>query len=155
MSDSLWPHRLQHARLPCPSPSPKVCSNSCLLSQWCHPSIASFVIPFTPLSFPASESFQWVSTSHKVAKVLDLSFSISSFNEYLGLISFTIDWFHLAVQGTQAYSPTPQFKSINSSVLRLFYGPSLTSVHDDCNNHRSDHMDFCWQMMSLLFNMLS
>ena len=59
MSDFLWPHELQDARLPCPSLSPRVCSNSCPLSQWCHPSISSSVIPFSSClqSFPASGSF--------------------------------------------------------------------------------------------------
>ena len=60
MSDSLWPHGLQHARLPCPSPTPRVCSNPCPLSQWCHPTISSSVIPSSShlQSFPASGSFQ-------------------------------------------------------------------------------------------------
>ena len=60
MSDSLQPHGLQHASLPCPSPTPKVYSNSCPLSQWCHPTISSSVVPFSshPQSFPASGSFQ-------------------------------------------------------------------------------------------------
>ena len=59
MSDSLWPHGLQHTRLPCPSPTPGVNSNSCWLSQWCHPTISSSVIPFSSClqSFPASGSF--------------------------------------------------------------------------------------------------
>ena len=58
VSDSLWPHKLQHARLPWPSPSPGVCSNSCPLTWWCHPIISSFVAPFSrPQSFPASGSF--------------------------------------------------------------------------------------------------
>ena len=59
MPNSLWPHGLQHTRLPWPSPSPGVCSNSCSLSQWCHPTISSSVIPFSscPQSFPASGSF--------------------------------------------------------------------------------------------------
>ena len=58
VSDFLWPHGLQHARLPCPSPSPRLCSNSCPLSQWCHPTISSSVIPFFGLqSFPASGPF--------------------------------------------------------------------------------------------------
>ena len=59
MSDSLWLHRLQHARLLCPSPSPRDCSNSCPLGQWCHPTISFSVIPFSfcPQSFPASETF--------------------------------------------------------------------------------------------------
>ena len=59
MSDSLWPHGLQHARPPCPSPTPGVHSNSCPLSRWCHPIISSSVVPFSrPQSFPASGSFQ-------------------------------------------------------------------------------------------------
>ena len=59
MSDSLWPHGLQHARIHCPSLSPRVCSNSCPLSQWCHPTISSSATPFSscPESFPASGSF--------------------------------------------------------------------------------------------------
>ena len=59
VSDSLWPHELQHARVPCPSPTPRACSNSCPLSQWCHPTISSSVIPFSFClqSFPASGSF--------------------------------------------------------------------------------------------------
>ena len=67
MSDFLWPSGLQHTTLPCPSPSPRVCLNSCLFSQWCHPIISSSVIPFScPQSFPA-----WVSSSHQVARVLE------------------------------------------------------------------------------------
>ena len=60
VSDSLWPHGLQHAGPPCPSATPGVYSHSCPLSRWCHPTISSFVIPFSscPQSFPASESFQ-------------------------------------------------------------------------------------------------
>ena len=59
MSNSLQPHGLQHTRLPCPSPSPRACSNSCPLSQWCHPNISSSVVPFSFCfqSFPASGSF--------------------------------------------------------------------------------------------------
>ena len=60
VSNSLWPHGLQHARLPCPSPTPGTCSNSCPLSQWCHPTISPSVVPFSscPQSFPALGSFQ-------------------------------------------------------------------------------------------------
>ena len=73
MSNSLRPHGEQHTRLPCPSSTPGACSNSCPLSQWCHPIILSSVIPFSscPHSLPASESFQWVNSSHEVAKVLE------------------------------------------------------------------------------------
>ena len=66
MSNSSQPHGLQHARLPCPSPTPGACSNSCPSSWWCHPTILSSVIPFSSClqSFPASGSFQWVSSSN-------------------------------------------------------------------------------------------
>ena len=102
MSDSLRSHGLWHARPACPSPTPRACSNSCPLSQRCHPTIPSSVVPFCSHlpSFPASGSFG-VSSLSKVAKVLSFSFSISPFSEYSGLISFRIDWFDLhAVQGT-------------------------------------------------------
>ena len=71
MSDSLQPHGLQHTRLPYPSPTPRACSNSCPLSQWCHPTISSPVIPFSYcLRFPpASGSFQMSQFSHQMAKV--------------------------------------------------------------------------------------
>ena len=60
VSNSLWPHEPQHARPPCPSPTPRVYPNSCLWSQWCHPTISSSVIPFSSClqSFPTSRSFQ-------------------------------------------------------------------------------------------------
>ena len=73
MSDSLQPHELQHARPPCPSPSPGVHSDSHPSSQWCHPAVSSSVIPFSscPQSLPASESFPMSNSSHEVAKVLE------------------------------------------------------------------------------------
>ena len=92
------------ARLPCPSLSPKVCSHSCQLSQWCHSTISSSVVPFSSClqSFPASGSFL-VKSALRIGwpKYWTFSFSISPSNEYSGLISFKIDWFDLlAVQGT-------------------------------------------------------
>ena len=74
MSDSLQPHGLQHTRLPCPSPSPRACSNSCPLSQWCHPTISSSVIPFSShlQSFPASGSFLMSRLFASGGQVLDL-----------------------------------------------------------------------------------
>ena len=104
MSDSLWPHGLQYTRIPCPSPSPRACSNSCPLSWWCHPTISSFVVPFSSClkSFPVSESFLMSQLFHiKWTEYWSFSFSISPSNGYSGLISFRIDWFDLlAVQGT-------------------------------------------------------
>ena len=104
MSDSLWTHRLQHASLPCPSPTPGVHSNSCPLSRWCHPAISSSVVPFSSClqSFPASGSFSSESVLLiRWPKYWSFSFSICPSNEYSGLISFRIDWLDLlAVQGT-------------------------------------------------------
>ena len=103
VSDSLWPHELWHSRLPCPSLSPGVCSNSCPLSQRCHPAISSSVVPFSSClqSFPASVfSSEWV-LCIRWPKSWSFSFSTSPPSEYLRLISFRIDWFDLlAVQGT-------------------------------------------------------
>ena len=82
--------------------------------------------------------------------------SISPSSEYSGLISFRIDWFDLfAVQRTLKSSPTPQFKSINSSVLSLLYGPNFTFVHDYWKSIALTIWTFVGKMMPLLFNMLS
>ena len=103
MSYSLRPHGLQHARLPCSSPTPWACSNSCPLSRWCDPTISSSVISSSCLqSFPASGSFQ-MSQFFRIRqlKYWSFSFSISPSNAYSGLISFRINWFDLPIaQGT-------------------------------------------------------
>ena len=103
MSDSLLLRGLQHTRLLCPSPTPGVCSNSSPLS-------GDAIQPSRPLSSPSPPAFnpsqhqglsQGISSSHQVAKVLEFQLSISTSNEYSGLISFRIDWSDLlAVQGT-------------------------------------------------------
>ena len=99
VSDSLWPHGLQHARPPGPSLTPGVYPNSCPLSQWCHPIISSLSSP--TFNLPDQRLFKWVSSSHQVPKYWSFSYSISSYNEYAGLVSFRIDWLDiLAVQGT-------------------------------------------------------
>ena len=104
VSNSLRPHGLQHARLPCPSPTPGTCSNSCPLSQWCHPTISSSVVPFSSYfqSFPASGSFPSESVLHiGWPNYWNFSLGISPFNKYSELISSRMDWFDLlAVQGT-------------------------------------------------------
>ena len=77
-------------------------------------------------------------------KYWSFSFSISPSNEYSGLISFRIDWFDpCSPRDSQESSPTPQFKSISSSVLSLLYGPILTSIHDYWKNHSFDYMNLC------------
>ena len=118
MSNSLRPHELQHARPPCPSPTPGVYPNSCPLSRWCYPTISSSVIPFSscPQSFPAlwsfpmSQHFAWGGQSIGVS-------ASTSVLEHSGLISFRMDWLDpLAVQGT--LKSLLQHHSSKASVLR-------------------------------------
>ena len=107
VSYSLRPHGLQHARLPCPSPSPRACSNSYPLSQWCHPTISSSVIPFSPLPsvFPSIKVFSYGSTlCVRWPKYWSFIFSISPSNEYSGLISSRIDWFVVCVDWFQIFN---------------------------------------------------
>ena len=124
LSNSLRPHGLQQARLPCPSLSPWVCPNSCPLSQWCHPTISSSVVPFSscPQSFPASGSFpvSWHFTSGGPSFGASAPASVLPMNIQAGSPCSQRD--------SQESSPTPQFKSINSLALSLLYG--LTSMHD-------------------------
>ena len=115
VSYSLQPHGLQHARLPCPSPTPIACSNSCPLSRWCHPTNLSSVIPFSSClqSFPASGSFpmsQFFASGGP--KYWSFSFSSSPSNEYSGLISFKTErvWSPCSPRGSQEFSPAPKGK---------------------------------------------
>ena len=80
-------------------------------------------------------------------KYWSFSFNISPSNEYSGLISFSMDWLEstCSPRDSQESSPTPQFKSINSSVLSFLYSPTLTSIHDYWKNHRLDKTGLCWQ----------
>ena len=113
----LQPHGPQHARLSYPSPPPGVCSNSCPLSRWCHPTISSLSPPSPPsLSLSQHQGlFQWVGPSNQVAKVLELQHQ--SFQWISGLISFRIDWFDLlVVQGT--LKSLLQHHNSKASVLR-------------------------------------
>ena len=127
-----------------------VCSNSCPLSWWCHLTISSSVVPFSSClqSFPASGSFprSQLFTSGGPS-YWSFSFSICPSNACSGWISFRIDWFDLlAVQGTlKNLLKHHNSKSINSSVLGLLYGPTLTSVHDYWKNHSFDYADPCQQ----------
>ena len=81
VSDSLRPHELQHTRPPCPSPTPGVHSNLLPSSPWCHPAISSSVVPFSPAPDPSQHQslFQWVNSSHEVAKVLEFQLQHHSF----------------------------------------------------------------------------
>ena len=158
MSNSLWPHELQHTRLTCPSPTPRVHSNSRPSSQWCHPAISSSVTPFSSCpqslpasgSFPVSQHFTWGGQSIGVsasASVLPMNTQDWSPLGWTG-------WLSLQSRDLQESSPAQHFKSINSSVLSFLHSPTLTSIHDYWKNHSLTRQTFIGKVMSLLFNML-
>ena len=97
VSDSLWPHELQHFRPPSPSPTPRVYPNSCPLSWWCHPTVSPSVIPFSSClqSFPTSGSFLMSQIFAAGGQKLEFQLQHQSFNEYPGPISFSMDWVDL------------------------------------------------------------
>ena len=142
MSDSLQPHGLQHARLPCPSPTPGACSNLCPSSCWCYPTTSSSIIPFSFClqSFPVSGSFlmsQFFASSSQSIGVSD-STSVLPMNIQ---VWFPLGWTDLtpcSPRDSQEPYLTPQFQSINSSAPRFLYSPTLTSIHDYWKNHSFD-----------------
>ena len=153
VSNSLWPHEQWHARLPCPSLSPGVCSNSCPVNLWCYLAISSSVtlFSFCLQYFPASGSFLM---SH-----LFISWHQSIGASALVLPMNSQSWFPLGLTGLNSLlskgltkvSPAPQFESINSSALSLFSGPTLTFIHDYWKNHSFDYAGFCQQSDVLAF----
>ena len=137
-------HGLQHARLPCPSPIPEACSNSCPLSWWCHPTISSSVVCFSRLQyFPALGSFQMNQSFTLGGQSIGVSASAS-------VLPMNIqDWFpqdglvgspcsSRVSQGTLESFPAPQFKSIKSLSLSFLYSPTLISLHDYWKSHSFD-----------------
>ena len=155
MSASLWPHGLQHTRLPCSSPTPGACSN--LPSQWCHPAISScHPLLLLPSIFPSIRVFSNESVLC-IRWPKYWSFSFSPSNEYSGLISFRIDWFDLlAVQGTLRNLLQHQLEE--ALVLRCsayfvvqLWCPYMTTGKTLALTRQT----FVSKVMSLLFNMLS
>ena len=156
MSDSLPPHGLQHTRLPCTSPTPRACSNSYPLSQWCHPTISSSVIPFSCLqSFPVSGSFP-------VSQFFTSGQSIGASASASALPMNIQDWFPLGGTGwiscpkdSQESSLTPQFKA---SVLWLSDFFIVLLSHPYMTTGKTIALTiwtFVDKVMSLLFNILS
>ena len=118
---------------------PGICSNLGPLSQWCHPTISLSPSPAFNL-FQPQGLFKWVRSLHQVAKVLELQIQ-HQFFQWIFRIDFFWDWLvwsPCSPRDSEESSPAPQFKSINSSVPSLLYGPTLTSVHDHWKNHSFD-----------------
>ena len=131
MCNSLQSHGLQHTMLPCPSPIPGACSNSCPLSQWWYPTISSSVVPFSSCLqfFPASGSFPgsqfFISGGQSIGASALASVLPMNIQGWYPL-GWT-GWISLLSRGLQESPPTPQFKRINFLVLSFLYGPTLTS----------------------------
>ena len=141
VSDSLRPHESQQARPPCPSPTPRVHSDSCPSSQWYHTAISSSVIPFSscPKSLPASVFSNESSLGMRWWKYWIFSFSTSPSKEHPGLISFWMDWLDLlAVQGT--LKSLLQHHNSKASILwhSAFFGTmkeTFISIHGHWKNY--------------------
>ena len=152
---------LQHIRLPCPSPTPRACSNSCPSNQWCHPTISSSVVLFSSClqSSPASRLFPMsqflVSGGQSIG--VSASASVLPYNEYSGLISFRIDWFDLlAVQGT--LKSLLQHHSSKASILQHSACFMIQLAHLYLTTGKTIALTrqiFVSKVVSLLFNMLS
>ena len=131
VSDSLRPHGLQHARPPCPSSTPRVYSNSCPLSQWCIQPSHPLLSPSPPVLNLSQHQglFKWVSSSHQVDEVLEFQLQHQSlqWTPRADLLQNGLVGSPCSPRDSQESSPTPQFKSINSSALRFLYRPTLTS----------------------------
>ena len=159
VSESLWPRGLQHARIPCPSPTPGAYSNSRPASQWCHPTISSSVVPFSscPQSFLVSGSFQMSVLHIRCPKYWSFSFNISPSNEHPGLISFRMDSLDLlAVQGT--LKSLLQHHSSKASILRhsAFFTVQLSHLY--MTTGKTIALTRCalvGKVISLVLNMLS
>ena len=161
MSNSLRHHGLQHARPPCPSPTPRVHPNSCASSRWCHPAISFSVVPFSscPQSLPASGSFQmsqFFTSGNQRFGVSALASVLPELNEHPGLISFRIDWLDLlAVQGTlksllQHHSSKASILQHSAFFIVQFSHPYMTTWETIALIRRT----FVGKVMLLLFNML-
>ena len=155
MSNSLRPHEPQHARPPCPLPTPKHMSIESVMPS--NHLILCCPLLLLPSIFPSIRVFSNESAlCIRWPKYWSFSFNISPSNEHPGLISFRMDWFDLlTVQGTLKSLSNTTVQSINSSALSFLYRPTLTSIHDHWKTIALTRWTFVGKVMSLLFNMQS
>ena len=165
VSDSLQPRGLQHARTPCPLPTPGVYQNSCPLNQWCHPTISFSVtlilcrpLLLPPSIFPSLTVFSNESVLHfRWQKYWSFSFKVSPSNEHSGLISFRMDWLDLfAGQGTLKSFLQHQSSKVSILQCSAFFIVQLS--HPYTTTRRTTALTrqiFVGKVMSLLFKMLS
>ena len=153
MSDSLWPHELQHARPPCPSPTPGVHSYSCPSSWWCHPAISSSVIPFfsCPQSLPASESFPMSQLFTRGGQ----SIGVSALASVLPMN--TQDWSPLGWTGWISLQSKGLSRVFSNTTVQKhqFFSSTLTSTMTTGKTIALTRRTFVGKVISLLFNTLS
>ena len=142
VSDSLWPHGLQQARLPCPSPTLGAYSNSCPSSRWCHPTISSSVIPFSSRlqSFPASGSFpvsQFFTSGGQSIGASALA-SVLPMNIQDWFPSGLTSWISLHSKGLSRVFSNTTVQKHQFFELSFLYSPTLTAIHDYWKNHSFD-----------------
>ena len=147
VSKSLWLHGPQHSRLPCPSLSSRVCSDSSQLSRWCHPTNSCSVATFSscPQSFPASGSFPTNQFLASSGQNIGASASVLPMNIQNWFPLGLTGWISLQPKGLSRVFSSTTVQKHWSSELSLFYGLILTSVHDYWKNHSFDYMDFSRQ----------
>ena len=145
---SLQPHRPQHTRPPCPSPTPRIYSDSCPLSRWCHPTISSSVVLFSSRlqSFPVSGSFQmsqfFASSGQSIGVSASASVLPMNIQDWFPL-GWT-DWISLQSKGLSRVFSNTTVQKHQFSALSLLHSPTLTSIHDYWKNHSFDWTDLCW-----------
>ena len=142
VSNSLRPHESQHARPPCPLPTPRVNPNSCPLSWWCHPAISFSVIPFSswPQSLPASESFPMSQLFAWGGQSIGVSASASVLpgnTQDWSPLRWT-GWISLQSKGLSRVFSNTTVQKHHSSVLNFLHSPTLTSIHEHWKNHSLD-----------------
>ena len=159
MSDSSWPHGLQHARPPCPSPTPGAYSNACPWSRWCHPTISSSVVPFSscPQSFPASGSFPVSQFFTSGGQSIGVSASASVLPMNIQDWSFRMHWLDLlAVQGTLKNLLQHHISKVSILRCSAFFIVQLSHPYMTTGkNIALTTWTFVGKVMSLLLNMLS
>ena len=142
MSDSLWPHELQHMRPPCPSPTPGIYPNSCPLSRWCHPTISSSVISLSscPQSFPASGSFQMsqLFTSGGQSIGVSASTSVLPVNTHNWSPLGWTGWISLQSKGLSRVFSITTLQKHQFLCAQFLYSPTLTSIHGYWQIHSLD-----------------
>ena len=150
MSNCLRPHRPQHPGPPCPSPTPRTCSNSGPLSRWCHPTISSSVVPFSSCLQSCLASGSFLMSQLFPSGVQSIGVSASASVLPMNIQDWSplgwAGWISLQSKGlSRVFSNTTVQKDQFFGAQLFFYNPTLTFIHDYWKNHSFDWMEIFWQ----------